>query len=339
MLVTNGIILNHARNTVLLRCFKMSFEANGNKKDLVSRVITLALLFLVLLFAVIYIISLNLSLGWFSKSSQVTGENMEIAVSADKYDILVERTNEYETLLEGDVPKYADVPNFKNQLITEDYGYSFTASSTASVTGLAYELVNEETYSESGVDYRFLMPGSYGTMTFYLRPKVAEDIIVNFRLSIGCFEKVYDDGDYVFSKVENPVVLNLLKGHILLFKERRGADAESYKYNGIMSDGRFSYNTAQNVLCNEVGKTDCYKITVFWEWPSLYYDLVDDISETRWEKRYPPELGTFIEQNRACFFASNQSSNDAEELNDGYNDGDQTIGEHASVVTVSMQSE
>ena len=310
-------------------------KRSKNKKDLVGRVVTLTLLFLVLVFAVIYLISLNLSLGWFADNNGVTATGLQIAARGDQFDILVNRTAEYDTLIAG-LPKYEEVPNFKNQLATEE-NYSFTQNSTATADGLAYEIVNEVFYNDGGTLYNFLMPGSHGTMTFYIKPKVAGAIVANIGLTVNSYKKRFDGVNYTYTKSTDPTVLNLLKGHMLLFTQRTGANAENYKYDGLITDGTITYDTSQHALCTEPGKTDCYKLVVYWEWPSYYSSIINNISvDGQPAKKYPAELGTYISDNLDYFLASNLNSSSIDELDDGYNDGDQIIGEHADFMAVSI---
>ncbi|MBO4432108.1 MAG: hypothetical protein J5852_01115 [Clostridia bacterium] len=303
------------------------------KKDLINRVIVLTLLFIVLVFALVYIVSLNLSLGWFASNKDVSASGMSVVAHSDKFDILINRTTEFDTMLPGDIPKYENVSDFKSELSGD---YSFTATSTGNANGIAYELVNEVAYSEGGNSYEFLMPGSCGTITFYLRPKTADDISLDFNLTVDCFKKVIDGMGYSFEKVEEQLVNDLIKGHILLFTERRGANVDSYKYNGLITSGTLHYDTSENTKCTDPGKTDCYKIMLYWEWPALYSVVNSEISATAWEKRYPSELRTYINNNRGYFFAANQNSNDIQDLDDGYNDADQIIGEYANIMAISV---
>lgn len=315
----------------------MSFKVNAKqKKDLINRVVVLTLLFIVLIFAVIYIISLNLSLGWFSNNNGVTAEGMAVVSETDKFYLLVDRTNEYDSLLPGSVPKYDVIPDFKSDL-ADSGAYSFTENSTQNAAGVANELINELTYSDGGEHYRFLMPGSCGTMTFYLKPKNDEAVVANLNISIDCFEQVLNGLEYTYQKTENQRVLDFLKGHILLFEERTGADVEHYKYDGLITTGVITYDTSEHTKCTVPGKTDCYMLTFYWEWPPIYSAMSTQISETRGQKKYPPELADYIDDNRGYFFALNQNSSDIQDLDDGYNDADQIIGEHAKVVGVSVR--
>ena len=312
----------------------MKFSVNAKiKKDLINRVIVLTLLAVVLIFALIYIISLNLSLGWFASNLRDTASGMAVAASGEQFDLLVDRTSEYDSVLPGDIPKYENVSDFKADISGD---YSFVANSTASANGVAYELLNEVSYTDAGIPYNFLMPGSCGTITFYLRPKTEESITANLNISVNCYKRVVDGLGYSFEEVDNQVVNDLLKGHILLFTERTGTGRENYKYDGLLTTGALIYDTSQHTKCTVPGKTDCYMITLYWEWPALYSEMSPDISTTPGEKRYPAGLRTYIDQNRDYFFTANQNSNDIQDLDDGYNDADQTIGEYANIMALSV---
>lgn len=63
----------------------MWFAKNSNdKKELISRVLMLALLFVVLVFAASYLISLNFSLGWYAKNENVAASGMNASVQRSK---------------------------------------------------------------------------------------------------------------------------------------------------------------------------------------------------------------------------------------------------------------
>lgn len=307
-----------------------SSSKNYEKRNLVARAVTLALIFFALLFAVLYIISLSSSLGWFADMLRTSATGMSVAVASDDYTLLVERTNEFDSLLLGGAPKYEDVPALKTKLAAAPYNFDFAETSTASASALALELVNETVYTEDGVSYRYLMPGSCGTMTFYLRPNSAGDVVANLQLDLSCFFNEYVNDTLVLSEETDPAVINLLRGHILFFTGRTGNDQSDYKYNGLMDTGAFTYDTSEHVLCSDPGKTDCYKIELYWVWPMTYQDIADNTGAAAFDGIYPPELADFVNDSPECFFATNAGSSNIDELNDGYNDGDQTIGEHAN---------
>ena len=308
-----------------------SSNKKAEKRSLVARAVMVALLFVALLFAVLYIISLSSSLGWFANMLRTSATGMSVAVASEDYALLVERNNEYDSLLLGGAPKYEDIPALKTKLAAAPYNFDFTEISTGSAGALALELDNETVYTEDGVNYRYLMPGSCGTMTFYLRPDTAgADVVANLKLDLGCFFNEYVNDTLVLSEETDPVVLDLLRGHILFFTDRTGNSPADYKYGGLMETGDFTYDTTEHVLCSDPGKTDCYKIVLYWEWPMTYQDIADGTGAAAFDDRYPPELADFVSNSPECFFATNAGSLDIDELNDGYNDGDQAIGEHAN---------
>lgn len=316
----------------------METSTNKNqKKEIAGRVVTLTLLFLALVFASVYIVSMLSSLGWFSSDRKVRASDMTVTLSDDNYDILVERTSEYDTMIDANTPKYENMSDFKTKLMSPGYDYSFIKTST-SEGALAYELVNEYTYYDSATPYKHLMPGSYGTLTFYLRPKTNDDVVADIDLTLGCFKKMYDsNNNYVIQEETDQTVLDYLKGHILFFEGRTGNGSENFIYSDFINTDSFVYDTSEHQKCTDPGKTDCYKITLYWEWPLTYSDIEQNMSQTEGEMKYPPALQTYIEAYRNYFFAVNQSSSDLQELDDGYNDADQSIGVHADFIVVYME--
>ena len=213
------------------------------------------------------------------------------------------------------------------------YGYDLTEDSTRWVSSLAYELKSEVVYTERDVNFRYLMPGSCGTVTLYLRPRADEDVEADIYVSVGGFANVLEEGVQVIRPVEDQAVLDLLRGHILLFTERQGNAPENYRYAGLLTDGHFQYSTTGKAKSAKPGRTDCYEITLYWEWPQTFQDIADNTGATDYAAKYPPALADFVDENRDCFFTVNQNSADPEDLKDGYNDGDQTIGEHVNYIT------
>ena len=267
------------------------------------------------------------SFAWFSRNTNSGGSGLDIAVHTDSYDLLIERTSTYEidsSDPESPVEKYPIITSSdrtKDKLSAADFSLTYTSTSDA--PKLAYELVNEFAYEEK---YN-LMPGSYGTLTFYLRPATAAALNLTFTLSVGGYVEDYDAERDVtdFNEVDDTNVLDLVKGHFLFFTERTGADYEHYVYGGLIEDGTFSYNTSEHSKCLDVGKTDCYKITLYWEWPLTYYDIIEHISNNENTKRFPSEVNDYLENSEYFFLVPPTSASDDEKAAK-YNDGDQAIG-------------
>ncbi len=293
------------------------------KKEIIKRIPVTLISGVLLIFFSVY------SFGWFSSASKVDPGNMQVTVGTDSYDILVERTSEY-----GATYNYMVGSDMIIDKIA-DSGYDIDEISTADASKIAYEMVNEYVYDGK----RYLMPGAYGTVTFYLRPKTESDITVNFTLSLGGYVATYDTENevQVINAVDSVNVLNMLKGHILFFTERTGASYADHEYAGLI-DGTFSYGTQGKAKCAEVGKTDCYEITLYWEWVNMYHEMVDNMSSAEVTKKYPAELMTYINGNPQYFFAVTPDRDTMEAKGDAYNDGDQLIGDGVDCMVLYIEA-
>ncbi len=299
-------------------------KTNGTvKKMLILRLLFILLSGALLLFFTFY------SYAWFAKSSSVHSTGMSVVVSAETYDILIDRTTTYDTGHD-----YISGENeLKDHLAAN--GYSLSATSTATASDIAFELVNEYSFE----NHRYIMPGSYGTLSFYIRPRIAgSGITARFSLNLGGYKYDLEQNEMV--AITSTSVLNMLKGHILFFGERTGADHEHYVYDDLIDDGEFSFDSLGKSLCNEIGKTDCYKVTLYWEWPITYDAISDNIrsSDPYDTKKYPEELGDYLTDHEEYFFAVSLTSDKQEEKIDAYNDGDQTIGDGAVCLVVQMKA-
>lgn len=302
------------------------FSKNTPKKTKRELFIRLAS---VLVAGVVLEIAAFLSVAWFASSGNVNATRMQVVVACDSYDLLVDRSN---PLYEADASYYIDIA--KSGLFSE--GYNLSSDSTSSeTTKIAFELTNE--LSEG--DKLFLQPGSYGILEFYLRPQSDGDITVDFNINIGGYSLIYDNlTPSSVSVVTNSAVLDYLKGHLLFFENRTGANPAEYQYSGLITNGVYSYSTNGKSKSEEVGKEDCYKITLYWEWPSTYSEIDEHtpVNNNDPEIRYPYELRGYLSSHPEYFFASYQDSIISSELNEGYNDADQAIGMFVDYVVVSM---
>ena len=137
-----------------------------------------------------------------------------------------------------------------------------------------------------------------------------------------------------FDAVESESVLDLLKGHLLFFEGRTGNTYEDYKYTGLIDDGVIRFSTAGRTP-TQIGGETCYEVTLYWEWPATYHDIVNNLNEQGGTtEKYPYELAAYIDAHRSYFFASNATSNDSQKLSNGYDDGDQNIGNNVQFIVV-----
>ncbi len=311
-------------------------SSETEQKSLRGSLINQGLMTVAVLFVLLFVLLSFGSMGWFTQGSALSAENMQVALEHKNYYLLVDRTARYDVLIEGE-PVYSGVSELKTFLRDEE-DFSLTESSTRSVQRLACELQNEAAVRIDGVDYYYLMPGSYGTLTFFVEPKEDEDVSVELGLELGGYVEELDEFDnVVVQEVTNPLVRRLLTGHLLFFTGRTGGTYENFQYSGLITDYSIHYSTEGK---SKVPGEDYYEVTLYWEWPVTYNEIVAGMSTTdpAVTRKYPPELREYIDDNRDAFFLTNKNSNDLELLSDGYNDADQVIGTHAGFISAFVTS-
>ena len=115
---------------------------------------------------------------------------------------------------------------------------------------------------------------------------------------------------------------------------RTGATYEDYQYTGLIDDGVIHFSTAGRTPTQIDGET-CYEVTLYWEWPETYYSIANNINAQNGNtEKYPYELRAYIDDHRDYFFASNANSSNPQELSNGYDDGDQSIGDNVKYIVV-----
>ena len=290
---------------------------DNSKKKLTISAITVSLLLLGFIFIVF--LFLDQSFGWFSPNFKVDSNGMSLAVQTDTYEIYIkERTTEYDREEENNeheiVPVYPYVSEFKDYL---DDTYSLTFNSSLDSSKLALELESTVPFE----DKYSLLPGSFGEFSFYIASTDGESSVnASFKISLSAFN--YNVHESRIEEIETPTLLNLLKGHFLFFETRTG-DIDDYAYDNLITDGTFTYDTESHSEDIEIinGK-EYYKVTIYWEWPLDYYDIYEKTNT-----KYPSSITEYVDDNRSYFFAANHNSSIVDLLSDGYNDGDQLIGE------------
>ena len=305
-------------------------ETTKKRKAIIRDLVSEGLLTVALVVVLVFVLFSYGTVSWFAENHRTTATDMDISAKLNDYVLIASRSNEYDRISGGD-PLYPGVAELKD-LLRDDLGYSFTAGTTDEAQKLAFELVNEYAVRTEGVDEYFLMPGSYGTLTFYIQPRTEGAFSTTLLLDIGAFSDAYDALDNpIIEEVTNAHVLRLLEGHILFFTGRTGASFNEYRYSGLIEDGLIHFTTQGN---SKVAGEDYYEVTLYWEWPLTYFEIEDNLSTTApaVSRRFPAELRTYIDENRDAFFAANMNSNVSDLLNDGYNDADQIIGDGADYI-------
>ena len=314
--------------------------------------IPLCLSFLVVV-GVVLVAVLHPSLGWFSKTENLTVGGMTLVTSTDDCDLLIDRGTEYDRMKGNNaplnaIPLYYGISMLKTHLGSGGFDLSPLVTSTATSPNLAFELENELVRSEfdedvnGSVNTRYLMPGAYGKLTFYIRPFDGVDRVVKtFSVSLMGYSlvEVWDaENERMVEQIQDvssQSTLDLLRGHVLFFTGRTGATHDLFQYTGLV-DGSFVYDTAEHEVYD--AENNIYKVTLFWEWPETYLDISRKTSTELVTDKYPIELADYVADNTECFFAINQTSEEERELSEGYDDGDQKIGNQVHYVSVTIQA-
>ena len=303
-----------------------------SNKEIVS---SLLLVFVTCVVLILALFCVNRTTAWFANNRTVDGTAMQVVMRGERFDILVSRDSvEFDRRLYSS-PIYPGIAELKNTLNAE--GYSTTAGDVSANTSgpLAFEMINEYMFDN---EY-YLMPDSYGTITFYIKPTTPvvdpeDNFVVDFTVNLAGYVETNTDP----VRVTNERVHNLLNGHILLFEEREGTTRSTFKYRDLIL-GSFSYDTSEHSpITSEDYLNGCYEVTIYWDWPLSYYEILEFMSTSSTESRYPLELETYINDHRDYFFATNTDSTEVELLTDGYDDGDQTIGSYCDFLTVFIDA-
>ncbi len=308
-----------------------NFLVNLSKKhkELLSSLL-LALVTGIVLLAALF--GINKTVAWFASNKEVDADGLAVAVKGPKYDILIERDYTEFDRVEGNhnTAVYPGISDLRDKLASEGYSSVSTDVSVNNAGLLAFDLVN---LYESFEDLYYMMPGAYGYLIFYVRPvDPSEDLQIEFELST---EGYFDHETQGMTRVTDDEVRNLLKGHLLFFEDRTGDDLDrSTHFYSDFIDGTYVFDSMEHTLITEGPLAGCYKVKLYWEWPLTYPDIFTQLSDSENTRKYPAEVGTFIDNNRTCVFAQHADSSDLDELSDGYDDGDQTIGNSCEYLVV-----
>lgn len=273
--------------------------------------------------------------AWFAYNDNVSANGMSIAVKTDDYNIYIDSSNKYNALDANNKEAYEGIGVFK-EIIANQGAVFNNGDNLITSQSLALELDNEFQYENK----YYLLPGSYGSFTIYMDKLVEEDIEVSLNFSLSGYKMGYNDNYEAYAFIDNSPnfikALELIKGHILFFEDREVSNGKPTNYYNLI-DGTYVYNTSGKTK-ESGGKYDgLYKITIYWEWPLLYLDIVEGLSSQSEVKKYPYELAQYIQSHKNYFFASNIDSTNLDDLGDGYNDGDQLIGDNIHYLLLRLE--
>lgn len=232
-------------------------ERRKQKKRVIKIVLLMILIALIIVFA---------SIAWFSMNRDVGTSGMGVSVGSDSYQIVS---------LDGITSKYQDY-----------YNYMPSGQDTSMVWKMTAENNMENYTGDAGIS-----PGSFGTISFYVKPRDASvnlDLsfeIVGYKYSETTQAAAEEGQDPVTTKSMTRVSNELqgyLAGHIFLFETRTPVyddpDSENKKIISYMySDPILSTTEIAKVISNRTfNKTDeNTPVNIYWVWPKTLSTLVN----------------------------------------------------------------
>ena len=195
------------------------------------------------------------SIAWFTMNTQVETSGMQIAAGGPNYDILV-------------------LENGSNGRYYDSY-HSLVRDQSA----IVWQMVADNNMDNYGTSEgnQGIHPGSYGVISFYVKPYV-DELYLSFDFEILGYsydEKATNNADKMKLLEANKSPAQFLNGHILLFEERTGTTEENYIYSKpILSNADMQRVISRNKYeKNADGKPT--QVNIYWVWPMTLSRLID----------------------------------------------------------------
>ena len=303
-------------------------------------------------------VGFNKSYGWFAANEQVYGSGMGAKVldnSAFELALSTETSvdNSAETIWE--TTPYADDAPIVTYLADESNGFFEKIYTTEkSHPALLCNLAVDSQHDDLGENE--IAPGSYGHISFDIVVKDGNDYVFDLNLGYLPSAKTASSEPTPVDSAKLSTVNELLSGHILLFT---GKDANGY-YSGHVNGMTVQYDTTLHSADHYVGTDgyDHYNVLLYWIWPMTYAQIAYQDGDYRLQSIQPifastsagatdrSNIITYIKTNPNLFFydldnsvnlnAANFHDDYYVKLSEGYNNGDQFIGDnvHYFVMTV-----
>ena len=253
--------------------FKHDKEVNACKREIGYR-------FFMVLVASVALVSV--CAAWFANNQRVNANSVSVQPSIDGFELAAEGAlGKNDSLLAvgyatGNSGTFA---TYEGKVKT---GY-VTSGSLSSINWAVDENSNINNIEAAGEG---ILPGSSGSITFYIIPNSDGDMTINLTFSL---QGIIDNEDKTGHVEAGETAQSLLNYHLLLFAEK---DTNSYKY-WISSDAdnwskTYDYNAVLSRLADgkmvwegkNLEKNKAYPVTVYWIWPELFgqYIFADSIS-------------------------------------------------------------
>lgn len=232
---------------------------------------SIILSFIMFAVAVFVFIHLN-SLGWFASNNNVEANGMSVAM---KDGPLFLGTIGYDEKYQDELHNILNIPQGRTWEIDGET-YYITSGNTVSMQVTDDSNLNNDSNS-SGI-----MPGSYGKLDFYLIVNSAGISEVNISLNEVVYanrggsleeikpEEILKDADEYSEKIIGSDLQDLLRGHVLFFREFDDKDG----YSQLINEWQFNVNSSDYGESSGFQIDKPYKITVYWIWPTVFDNYI-----------------------------------------------------------------
>ena len=291
-------------------------EVEGSLSPLMS-FISIALLILF----TIYLIAVKHSGGKITSPKEAI-TSFFMPLRSDYYEMRVD-SEDHEANANEEVSKFM-----------QENGYSDSLETSAFNRNTAMYLKQEDGRS-------LTLPGSYGSTTFYIKPKNADadlsihityDVFAVTELTDGSLAKMTDvNCSDTTERKRLDDIDALLNGHILFFRENHNG-----KYSGLIENGEMVYRTSEHQ--DDLNSDGEYKVKVYWIWAEYYEQLVNAQADGAIfdDSDQQDKMVDYIAENPNEFFYTAEigdipdgtAMTDYAVLSDYYNSGDKQIVEN-----------
>lgn len=211
---------------------------------------------LVLLLAASFVVLIGvLTMAWFVMNKDVSGTSTRVTVQDGLFELSV------------DAP-YSTTPDY-SQIINDKFGYSTTIHETGGATSAIKWVMSDDTFDSTNPN-RGLRPGSKGSFSFNIIPKVAGTYTIYFKLDLtGYYAEFNMDSG---TQVINPASIKTdAEGNYVLQTLSDRAAAKNEEYESLMAEGK---TTEASVALKE--KNECLKAETFLLGHFLLFESCSD---------------------------------------------------------------
>lgn len=323
-----------------------NFLVNLSKKhkELLSSLL-LALVTGIVLFAALF--GINKTVAWFAANKDVSASGMEVRPYEYEFDLAVSGDQISHYASDAPIVEYLDT----------NYGTKNLVKTTGAYRSIICEMQDE---TPEPPDPGKISPGSYGTISF--------DIVIDadydsFRINFDYLALGADisGNPEPIDQADVDLIDLLLSGHVLFFLDRAAGD-NGYYYSNQLQNNTIEYVLADHITDKHTESDgDHYTVSVYWVWPINYAQIAYTKGHPylRTHALFSNETASAANRNAVIadmqsnpekyfyeyntdsvtvdFTANNFTNIYYVNLTDGYNNGDQLIGDKVYYMLVKAE--